>query len=456
MKPIPRLFTCFFILGNLVLAGFYIDTWNNANTTSRVLPIASYLENGTFQIDKYHELTIDKCYINGHYYSEKAPLSIFITLPVACFLKALHIIQPVNGSFYSSKLYALGAILCAVIPFVIMITLTFYTLCRNERYGVLWAMLVFYGSFLFVYSGTYFEHILAACLLLAAWVFYNKSDYFLCGLMAGMAFLSQFSLSLAIAVFGIQILWGTRSLKNITKYGLGVLPAAVLIMLYNYHFTGAPFVMLYKYITFDMSESLKATYGFRLPSLEAMCSLLFSAYRGLFYYTPLILLMILVSVYKKFIEKDAISLYPNSGLLPFTMLYFLFISSYAVWWGGWCFGPRHLIPLAGLLLYEAVRYAINNKISMYVLILGALPGFILAYFAKITVLYSLPSEVENPFADIIWRDVKVLNFNTNNILTAYVGVSSMWAAVCWLLLFISITALLQFFFNRIHDRMPNK
>src|SRR5437588_7025723 len=89
-----------FIFLNLVITCFYIDLWSNANTTSRILPVVSYFESGTFSIDKYQELTCDKSFIANHYYSDKAPLPTLLVLPVFGILKAAGIIRSDNGSLY--------------------------------------------------------------------------------------------------------------------------------------------------------------------------------------------------------------------------------------------------------------------------------------------------------------------------------------------------------------------
>ncbi len=74
-------FLLVFFMLNLLIGSFYLDIWKNANTTSRALPIITYFEDGTFRFDKYHELTCDKSFINGHYYTDKAPLPTYVVLP---------------------------------------------------------------------------------------------------------------------------------------------------------------------------------------------------------------------------------------------------------------------------------------------------------------------------------------------------------------------------------------
>jgi hypothetical protein len=75
------IFIAIFILVQILLSSFYLDIWTNANTTSRALPVITYFEQGTFRMDKYHELTLDKSFVNGHYYSDKAPLPTLVVMP---------------------------------------------------------------------------------------------------------------------------------------------------------------------------------------------------------------------------------------------------------------------------------------------------------------------------------------------------------------------------------------
>ena len=73
-------FACFLIV-NLFLASFYIDTWCTPNPVSRALPVLTLIENGSVQIDKYQNHTGDKSKVGDHYYSDKAPFPSIIAVP---------------------------------------------------------------------------------------------------------------------------------------------------------------------------------------------------------------------------------------------------------------------------------------------------------------------------------------------------------------------------------------
>ena len=51
----------------LVLSSWYLDASQNDNITSRAATVAALVEQGTFRIDRYQELTGDKAFYNGHY-----------------------------------------------------------------------------------------------------------------------------------------------------------------------------------------------------------------------------------------------------------------------------------------------------------------------------------------------------------------------------------------------------
>jgi len=78
---LPRGFLLVFFFVNLLLASFFLDAWLTPNSTSRGLPVLTLYEEGTLRIDTYSKFTVDKALVNGHYYSDKAPLSTFLVYP---------------------------------------------------------------------------------------------------------------------------------------------------------------------------------------------------------------------------------------------------------------------------------------------------------------------------------------------------------------------------------------
>jgi hypothetical protein len=435
-----RIFIAIFILVQIVLTGFYLDIWTNANTTSRALPIITYYEQGTFRIDKYHELTLDKSFINGHYYTDKAPLPTLVVMPFFGLALKTGIVKPdKDGNLFGRHIYLLGGFLVGTLPFVFAIFVLFFSILHTKPSvsPVILAMAPFYASFLFVFAGSFFAHLFAGALLLVSYIFLKRENYLLSGIFAGLTFVSEYNLAVVFVVWAILMIYKTRLLKPVILFALGTLPAIVFIMLYNYHFSGSPFDMLYKFHRFSQHSE---QYGFMLPGWKAIWGLSFSWYRGVFFFVPLLLLFI-IPAGRKCISTKGKFLFGNWLVLP-TIIYFLFISSFFAWWGGWTYGPRFFTGIVMLLIYEGVNYIAKAGMNKSLLCFVFTFGLLVSILAKITIAYSAPTEVMNPLFDLVVPAVLRGDFNPNNVLTIFFNLQPKYSMMVFVFLFAAGTVLL--------------
>ncbi len=108
------------------------------------------------------------------------------------------------------------------------------------------------------------------------------------------------------------------------------------LVLYNLVRFGTPFSTGYH---FESGE------GFNANWLLGLWGLLFSPYRGLFWYTPLALLSVLA--WPGFIRRHR----AEGWLLAAVALVMVALfGKWWMWWGGFAWGPRFLVPLAPLLV----------------------------------------------------------------------------------------------------------
>lgn len=424
-----------FILLNLILSSFHLDSWKNDNTTSRILPVVTFFESGTLQIDKYCHLTNDKSHIGDHYYSDKAPLPSLLIIPFFGLCKIIGFISPDNGSYYGRHVYIIGSLICGVVPFVLILLLTLKRIAGSTGFSPwLLGTLPFYSSFLFVFAGTSFNHMLSALFILLAYIFLKDRKYFQAGLFSGLAFLCEYIVAVMIAVWILQILWNEKKLKPLMITGLGLLPSIIMILIYNFMITGNPFTMLYKFHTY---QDLHQNYGFSHPSFQSLWGLLFSSYKGMFFYAPvlfLIVFIILKNDYKKSFKDIFKNLLSNYLLIPCFVI-ILVTSAYFGWWGGWTFGPRLILFVAVLLTYEGIIFLSKQDFSKLAFMLLTGIGIILTFSAKITVLYSVPSEVKFPLTGLILPAMKTNQFNDGNLLTYFFHTPPLIANIAWLILF---------------------
>jgi hypothetical protein len=403
-----------FVLCTILFSFWYIDVWENSNSCSRVLPIATYFEQGNFILDKYKDKTIDISVIDGHYYMDKAPLPSVVALPFFGLLKSFGIVKPVDGSYYGKATYIVGAIVCGIFPFLLILFFVAKTLVKSQREDlILMAFVAYLSSFIFIFAGTFFAHVMAASLLLIAYIHYQNSHYFLSGLFCGLGFLTEYTTLWILFSWLFIELIKHKSLKNVLRLGLGFLPAAIVILSYNYYFTGNAFTMLYLFVADNFDAATKSTYGLGLPKLQALYGLIFSANRGLLFYAPVLLYGVFLFFTDKILWSSIKNKLLHPVLLPF-LLTTLFISSHAAWDGGWSYGPRHLTAVTTLLIFGLIQSKLFGKYKP-VFWLTCSYGLICTLLAKLTVIYSVPPLEENIVSYLFSK----LNdaFNDGNLLT---------------------------------------
>lgn len=404
-----------FFLCTLLLCSWHLDRGLNANTVSRAAMVAAVVEHGTLRIDAYHELTGDKALIDGHYYSDKAPLPALLMIPVYAPLVALGVLGPGEHGLMTDKLLMLGGFLCGSVPLALIITLCWLRIRSNATAfsPALLAALPFLGSFLFVYSGSFNAHLLGALFLLLAFIALERERHFVAGALCGCAVLCEYPLVLFPLAWVVWIFFTAAdrraAFQRVLRFALGGLPLLVLMLAYNVLLTGDPLSVGYQHeanYTF-MHDS----FGMAHPTLASMWGLTFSPYRGLFVYMPVMLLVVLALV----LALRTRGFRTNAEILTPCLLSFLLIASYGMWWGGWAIGPRHLSAAAVLLAYRGLSLVAEHRWMRWPFAALNVVGVGIAFIAKNTVWYSFPTEVKRPIEGILipklrdgaWTDMQM-------------------------------------------------
>lgn len=416
---------------NLLLCSYFIDIDKSPNALSRVLPVITLAESNTVQIDAYEEHTIDKSFVNGHYYSDKAPFPTYLIYPIYGLIYKMGLIPDTFEAKYKTAEF-LGSFICGSLSFLGILLLMIRFLPGENRSRIL-TMLAFYGSFVFVFSGTFYSHVMAAFLALSVHILMNhQKHFFLAGILSGLAFLTEYPTAVIFLVWGFQLLVKERSLRHFSIYALGVIPALSFLLFYNWSITGSPISMLYSHVSHEGFSAMKDQLGFGWPNPEAIWKLLISPYRGMLFYAPMLILVLLTIVrhYRPGWMQLLLRPVPLS-----TALYFLLITCYFMWWGGWSYGPRQLAPIVVLLLFEGLRLAVRHGYSRWIpWVLGSV-GISMAWLAKSSILYNLPTEVTNPIFDLLIPRMMGGVFAQNNLLTIFLGIPPKWAVFLWPVLF---------------------
>ncbi|MFN3875243.1 MAG: hypothetical protein ACK4L7_04950, partial [Flavobacteriales bacterium] len=327
-RPSPRAARWLLFAVLLVPCAWSIETARNDGTVSRALAVRALAEQGTLEITPWHEHTGDKALRDGRYFSDKAPLPTFAVAAIWKGLRALGV-KPSDDPA-DPRILLIGALLCGSLPMALLLLIA----NREARRAgaddpLLLGPLPLLGSFLFVFSGTFFNHLPAALFAVLAAFAMREERWARSGLFAGLAVACDAAVIFAAGAWLLILLLRRR--QRLAPFALGLLPGAALTMANNALVSGSPF-------TFPSANAvnygvMREGYGFGHWVPEAFLGLTISPYRGLLIYAPaLIGALALAWARRQRIRPSSLLLDPF--VLP-ALLVALPFFTHATWWGGW-------------------------------------------------------------------------------------------------------------------------
>ena len=326
------------------------DGWNQL---SRLAALHAVTIQGTIVIDDYHRLTGDKAFIDGHYYSEKAPTITVLAVPAFALTvlgQRIAGIDPDSAGAWVASQWISTAGSVGVI--VALGGVAFFALLR-PRLGDMTALMataaVWLGTFVFPYATSLFSHAGTAGLLaIALWGVLGtpsstRGDY-LGGLAAGLAVGAEYPAVIVTGCLGLYLL--TQDRVRAMRFGIGCLPGLALIAMNNFFITGSVTQLAYGSNANFPTEGVSHGYGHGLPRPDVGAALLVGQYRGLLFWNPVLLMAIPGLVALARADRRAALLV--AGTFGLCLLQ---VMSFYNWHGGFAVGPRYLmttIPALGL------------------------------------------------------------------------------------------------------------
>lgn len=315
---------------------------------------------------------------DGQVYSKKGPAPAFVATLWYRLLRWVALLDIRIGLLQGTLLWN-GFITAATAA---LLWLTALRLGYRDRTGAALALLFGLGTIAWPYAKHFFGEPLSALSLLLC--FYGLESYrhtpqtrwlWLAGVGAGVAVATVTAHVLLVALLGIYALgvilfnlqqpdlWQRQPdaeevettqftsnvpprparrllhvISGLLAFALPLVAAGLFLLWYNLARFGDLWTTGYH---FESGE------GFTTPLLQGLWGLLLSPYRGVFWHTPLLLLAAIS--WRSFIRR-----HPGEGwlitLLALTLV--LLYSRWWMWWGGFAWGPRFLVPLTpfGVLL----------------------------------------------------------------------------------------------------------
>jgi hypothetical protein len=408
---------------SLFVAFSYFNHSDGWNQGVRIAQLHAIVIKHTLRIDDYHEITGDKALIDGHYYAEKAPAMAALALPsfaVTVWVQRMLGVDPdAQPGWRWSEWIATAA---SVGLLAALGGVAFFALLI-ERFDPLTAVLgtfaLFLGSMTWPYATALFAHAGTIGLLsIALWAALGpataRRDY-IAGLAAGFAVASEYPAAISCAAIGLYL--GSRRLSRMWRFGLATVPAALLILASNYATTGSPWSVGYGSNANFPEISSGNAMGFSAPDLDELVGLLWGEYRGLFFWSPVLLLSV-----AGFVELARRERAIGAMSAAVTIVILIQVAAFVTPFGGNAVAPRYLapaLPFIGL----AAAYGIARWPE---------PGLVLLIISVVLMLgvtaiaIDPPGDVMTPLQSFYWVRIQQHRFADN--LGTLVGLP-LWASL---------------------------
>lgn len=262
--------------------------------------------------------------------------------------------------------------------------------------------------------------------------------YLLAGFLVGLAFSAEYSSALTGLLLGAYALarasderrnpgvrewfWCRRHLATAL---LGFSLPIGLSMAYQNAAFGGPFQTAYQYLLNQNWHRIHATgwNGLVAPKAEALWGSFFSPARGMFFFSPFLLLFPigLVSLFRD-PERRLDALFAALHLA----IWALFIASLITWTGGWAVGPRYItgiVPTLATLSFLGLRHVDQRHpaLARWLLVSTGVLSITLITPAA-TLFPHLPDTLLNPYYEAIVPLLKIGLFPGNALgLPAWLG-----------------------------------
>lgn len=360
----------------LGIFAFFIPaaTWN---PVSRFNLTRALVERGSIRIDPYVASTGDRAFVNGHWYSDKAPVVGVLAAPAYAAVRVaqrLRGVEPSVRTFGSSTSPAVRVIpnqafqqglhvatLSTSGAAGIAIALLMFELLRRRttsRRAFLGSVVVVLGTPILPYATTFYGHVAATAFLLGAIACLDGRGRRLAagdlpsparvrgaGACFALAAGTEYLIAIPMVVVALWFLLRLRASSRLTALGHlvtgGVLPV-LLVSAYHTAAFGAPWRTGYGFETQPqfVAGHASGVMGLNLPSWSGLYGLTFGVRRGLVYVCPIALLAVLFATRQWLRRRD----WAAGASIAVLISLLLANAGYYMWWGGAAAGPRHLIP----------------------------------------------------------------------------------------------------------------
>ena len=482
MIRIVRRFRVEILLFLILLAcyAYFPPRWADWNQNSRLNLTLAIVDDRSFQIDRFVANTGDYAKYNGHYYSDKAPGTSFLAVPVYAVVRPVlqtvrvqrfidrlgssaafgETLRPGGSGLATEKVYfalvlmivsfATVAVPSALLGVVLYRFLELFGLATGWR--VMVALIYGLATPAFPYSNAFVGHQQVAALLFGSfWLVFligrqrlSPRWMLVVGFLLGWTLITEYPAALIIAGIGLYAIIILPDRRWIVGAALAGIPPLALMMAYNYAIFGTVLPVGYKYSELWQAEHQSGFMSLAGPNREALWGITFSVHRGLFLLAPVLLtgLAGFVAWWRAGIYRRELAV-----CIWAVVSFLLFNGSSVMWSGGFGVGPRYLVPMLPFLAFGMgaflAMWGARWQARVALVITGG--WSLLNVWAQTIGGQSFPQYQPNPLLDYSLPELAVGNVARN--LGMALNLSG-WASVLPLALFLAVSITVLFFVIR--------
>jgi hypothetical protein len=370
MMKFSRVAALVFLALAVSYAYFYQEPGANGN--SRLALTMAIVKEGNLNIDSFDTdsggyKTVDLASYAGKYYTDKAigssVLGAVVYAPLYWGLRLVGIEIPIATEKHLLTFLLMG--IPSAIAGALMYLVCEY-LSQSRLRALIVTLAISLGTMCFPFSIIYFGHQLAAALLVSGFFLIfqirtlpdgrmpGKLHLFGLGLVLGLALLTDMTTALVVLplmAYYLFVMRRRRSLKQFSVWWLPALAGSIPLLVmgaYNLLAFGKPLASGYQYLVNPWFQEAMSNgiMGIGFPRLLVLFYETLHPAQGIFWQSP-VLIMALVGGccmlrQKRYWSELLVAAAACGG-------YLVMNSGYFMWWGGWSFGARQLVPMLPFL-----------------------------------------------------------------------------------------------------------
>jgi len=366
----------------LFCSAYTFPRWADWNQNSRFDLVLAIVDQGTLRIDDYYLNTGDYALFEGHHYSDKAPGTAFLGIPVYWVFKQAVKLGSVDSliarlesnpamagtlleggtGLQTNKVYFALALtvttfFAVAVPSAVLGVLLYRWsgyVTRNALYRL--SVPLVYGLLTnaFPYSDMFFGHQIVATFLFAAFYILWRIERgemssawsLLAGLLMSYAVVTEYPTALIAAALFLYAILALRNKRWLIGVVLSGLLPGLLLAAYNYAIFRTILPVGYRYSELYTEQHSEGLLSLTYPHFSALWGITFGSYRGLFFVSPILLLAVagFVAWWRRRVHRRAWWVCAYA-----VVSFFLFNGSSIMWQGGYSIGPRYLLPMLPFL-----------------------------------------------------------------------------------------------------------